>query len=158
MPPRAKHPCRQPGCGLLVAGGVGRCEEHEAWRADEYRRDDERRGQAQTRGYDARHKAWRKRVLERDPTCACGCGRRAVVADHVVPLKHGKRAGWTDERLWSLANGQGLAWPCHERKKWQERRACSCRACLGSCDPTPGPLTAPPVRFSPPRNWVRDEG
>lgn len=100
----AWRPCGVRGCGALTRGGP--CGRH----VGHY---DRARGSAAARGYGRAHRAWRVVVLARDPICAA-CGIEAsVVADHIRQVSRG--GGW------ELANGQGLCWSCHERKKAGER-------------------------------------
>lgn len=76
----------------------------------------EGRPNAAARGYcSARHKAWRKAVLERDGyTCReCGrvCGSSGEAhADHVIPIAE------RPDLRYEVANGQCLCHPCHSRK------------------------------------------
>ena len=109
-------PCRWPECPKLTSGRF--CPEHQA---AEYRRQDQFRGSAASRGYDARHRKWRKLVLARVPFCrgwpTGSHGEHPVpstVADHVVPLAEGG--------TWDLENGQGLCVSCHGRKSLEEMR------------------------------------
>jgi 5-methylcytosine-specific restriction endonuclease McrA len=64
------------------------------------------------RGYS---RTWQLAALEflaEHPFCACGCGRRADMVDHIVPHR-GRR-----DLFWSRANWQALASsPCHARAK-----------------------------------------
>ena len=80
------------------------------------------RGTAAQRGYDARHRRWRRAVLARHPICQMclkqGKTISATVADHIEPLDpRNPRAGnWSVEE-----NGQGLCHACHNRKTADER-------------------------------------
>lgn len=80
---------------------------------EENRTYDATRGTAASRGYDARHRSWRRVILTRDPMCRIGiiCGGRAAstVADHIIPLN----AGGT----WDMSNGQGACEKCHNHKR-----------------------------------------
>lgn len=71
------------------------------------------RGTAASRGYDARHRAWRAAVIARDPYCKIGIKcegeARSTVADHVKPLNKGGD--------FSLDNGQGCCASCHDWKR-----------------------------------------
>ena len=84
--------CSRPGCGKIGKHS--------------HREYDQQRGTAASRGYDARHRRWRKMILARDPICvmcrATGMAVVATVADHIIPLRQG--GGW------ELENGRGL---CH---------------------------------------------
>jgi 5-methylcytosine-specific restriction protein A len=76
---------------------------------------DHGRGTAASRGYDARHRKWRRLILATDPVCRiCHIGA-STVADHVTPLEDGGD--------WSLENGQGLCSRCHNRKTVAETAA-----------------------------------
>ena len=78
------------------------------------------RGTAASRGYNARHRRWRKLVLARDPACVMclemGHVTPATVADHVNPIDPANPAAGD----WSLENGQGLCQTCHNRKTARE--------------------------------------
>lgn len=115
MPVRPLRPCPAPSCPKLTTGGP--CVAHR-------RALERRRGSAATRGYDARHRAWRALILGRDPLCR-GCGRApSTHADHIIPRKPGAED-------WSEANGQGLCGApgprgplggCHSYKTAMEQR------------------------------------
>ncbi len=94
------HPCRQPGCAALVASGY--CDEHRAAAHQAY---DERRGSSAARGYDARHRWWRRVILSRDPMCRRCKAATSTVAHHVIALRDG--GGW------ELSNGTGVCHDCH---------------------------------------------
>ena|SRR5690625_2217462 len=112
---RPKRPCARPGCPELVDRGY--CE-----RCERRRRQTQDRGRlsAARRGYDRRHRRWRKMILARDPVCVDPYGVHAergelvaaTVADHIVPLARG--GGW------EMSNGQGLCAGCHNRKTVKE--------------------------------------
>jgi len=108
MPTAPLRPCSRPGCSGRATHGQ-HCETHSS---QAHRAEREMRGTSTQRGYDARHRKWRKMVLARDPIC-CLCNKAASsVADHIRPLSCG--GGW------SLDNGQGLCAPCHSKKTAQE--------------------------------------
>lgn len=120
MPRRPSSTCGNPNCPTLVKPGTGAyCPEHAQARQ---RADQLNRGTAAYRGYDARHRKWRKMVLARHPLCL-RCQERgqvtpATVADHITPL---------DELPppcghWSLSNGQGLCHSCHNAKTAEDKR------------------------------------
>ena len=73
---------------------------------------DEARGSAAERGYDARwHKESRAYLKALGaPLCACGCGRPADMVDHVVAPKGDMRLFW-DRSNWQPFNGL-----CNRRK------------------------------------------
>jgi 5-methylcytosine-specific restriction enzyme A len=111
MPYSPAKPCTRPGCGALTHERF--CQQHQR---EEYRRQDERRGSASARGYDARWRRLRAMVLAREPLCrlcrATGRVVEAVEVDHIVR----KRAGGRDE----LDNLQPLCRPCHSAKTARE--------------------------------------
>jgi 5-methylcytosine-specific restriction endonuclease McrA len=84
----------------------------------------ETRPNAAARGYcDARHKAWRIAVLNRDNwQCqACGrvCGRkREAHADHIIPVAE------RPDLRYEVANGRCLCDSCHSRRTSSDR-ACA---------------------------------
>lgn len=82
----------------------------------------ESRPNAAARGYcDARHKAWRLAVLNRDNwQCrACGrvCGRRREAhADHISPVVAGSDHCANGLSRYDVVGGQCLCSTCHQRK------------------------------------------
>lgn len=68
--------------------------------------------------YDHRWTKVRRIVLNRDPICACGCGRPSEVVDHIVPHNGSNR----DPRFYDMENLQGLTKKCHDRKTKAENR------------------------------------
>jgi hypothetical protein len=68
--------------------------------------------------YDsARWKREAPAFLQANPDCACGCGRRATIVDHIEPVR---ASG--DPRFFDQANWQGLARdPCHIQKSADDR-------------------------------------
>ena len=107
-PLRAQRPCAQPGCPALVAQG-SRCPAH----ATQHNRAHK---VAQRGVYSsARHRAWRRLILNRDPICVMPrCGRASTDADHIIPLSMGG--------TWELSNGAGRCHRCHSRKTAREAR------------------------------------
>lgn len=81
MPVKPKKPCSYPGCPKLTDGG--RCEKH---KKQQRRADDEKRGTAVERGYDATWAKIRIIKLNNDPLCercqAKGIDRAAVLVHH----------------------------------------------------------------------------
>lgn len=75
---------------------------------------DKHRPSARQRGYDGKWQRESKVFLAKPENrhCACGCGRRADMVDHIVPHRG-------DHRLfWNRANWQALASsPCHASRK-----------------------------------------
>ena len=107
MPNAPLRPCLHPGCGALVVRG--RCDRHAVQERNEY---DFRRGSSAARGYDARWRRLRERILSEEPLCRI-CGRaEAKHVDHIVP----KARGGTDDR----DNLQPLCHSCHSRKTAEE--------------------------------------
>jgi len=108
MPLLPGRPCSHQGCTKLVRGRRVRfCDEH---LAEERRRQDERRGTAGQRGYDAAWQAIQDRYLAEHPFCEVtpGCGRRAVLVHHVVSVRDG---GTNDP-----GNLQAACRTCHARR------------------------------------------
>jgi len=68
--------------------------------------------------YDsARWKRESPAFLERNPLCACGCGRRATIVDHIVPVRASGDPRFFDQRNW-----QAMArYPCHAQKSADDR-------------------------------------
>jgi 5-methylcytosine-specific restriction protein A len=62
------------------------------------------------RGYTWEWDKARKKYLQIHPKCACGCGRKATVVDHIKPHRGNKDLFW-DENNW-----QAMAKICHDRK------------------------------------------
>ena len=108
MPWLSPHPCRTPGCGVLIRGKPGHCEEH---RPQVRKQQDSGRPPASRRGYD---RDWRRRraaFLADHPYCVRD-GETATVVDHIVPLAEG---GPDDESNW-----QSLCKTCHD--SWKQRQ------------------------------------
>ena len=109
MPRRAPLPCPEPGCPVLTQGG--RCPAH---RKADYRRQDECRGSAAERGYDARWQRESRRYLRLHPLCVqClehGRTEPSTVVDHIIPHRGDKQLFW-DETNW-----QALCKTDHDRK------------------------------------------
>lgn len=130
MATRAKSVCRHPGCGKLI-DAAGHCEKHAAL----YRKQsDERRGNANERGYGRRWQKARDTYLAEHPLCECDdCTARglvipATVVDHKIPhrLKEAIDSGnaaaisRAQELFWSRSNWQAMSKPCHDRKTARE--------------------------------------
>ena len=119
MPTRAKTQCRSIRCRARIPQGQGGyCQ---GCQRGQYRRDRNQRGTSTERGYDARHRQWRKLVLAKDPLCVhCeekGVIRLSVIADHIDPLDpNDPQAG-----DWSLENGRGLCVACHNIRHAEDR-------------------------------------
>lgn len=111
--PRTARPCATHGCPELTDGR--RCDRHALERG---RSVATMRGSSTRRGYDAKHRKWRKRVLAKDPLCVhClpdGRVTPSIIADHIVPIRDGGAR-------FDLNNGQGLCQTHHNRKTARER-------------------------------------
>lgn len=87
------------------------------------RRAEKERGNASSRGYDARWNKARKMYLDDHPLCADPNVRHggrpvaATVVDHIVPHDGDY------ERFWDESNWRALCKPCHDRKTARERQA-----------------------------------
>ena len=103
MPRRAARPCSVPGCPELIRGKGRFCAQHQA---EEYARQDARRGSATRRGYGTKWRRIRARFLARYPTCKT-CGAPATVAHHKVRRRDGGRD--------SFDNLMALCTSCHSR-------------------------------------------
>ncbi len=102
MPRRAARPCSVPGCPRLVAGSGRFCAEHQA---EEWKRQDERRGSSSARGYGAQWRERRDRFLAANPTCQRCRRAPATIAHHIVR----KRDGGSDDAI----NLMALCALCH---------------------------------------------
>lgn len=110
MPWMSPHPCRYPGCGILIRGKSGHCQEH----SRQVRRGQEKgRASASARGYDV---DWRRRRREylMDHEFCVRCGDEATEVDHIVPLS----AGGADDE----SNFQALCKTCHSVKTGRQDR------------------------------------
>lgn len=124
--PRAAKPCACTGCPdhlgqpcpEIVPSGTSRCEQCT-------RQAETTRGTARQRGYGRGHRAFRSRVLARDPYCVCDdtshdnhsgrgtCYARATVADHWPRSRRELVAAGenpNDPRF-----GRGLCASCHSK-------------------------------------------
>ncbi|CAJ3071167.1 HNH endonuclease [Burkholderia pseudomallei] len=117
MPAHPLRPCRHPGCGALVRAKHGLCDAHlqTARRAV-----DDRRGNANERGYTHRWRKAREHYLRLHPLCECSDCRAAgrlmpaSVVDHIVPHRG-------DAHLfWDQSNWQAMSKSCHDRKTARE--------------------------------------
>ena len=111
MPQRAPTACRRPGCRGLVRGGVcSVCGPQRQHGREDY---DERRGNAASRGYDAKWRKLREQVLYQQPLCVM-CGAVAVDVDHIIPIRQGGP-------VLAVDNLQPLCRQCHVRKTTREQ-------------------------------------
>ncbi|MED1801704.1 HNH endonuclease signature motif containing protein [Brevibacillus porteri] len=96
MASKAKRPCSEIGCRELTTERF--CQDHK-------RQDDQRRGSAAQRGYDARWRSAREAYLRQHPLCVdCmkdGKAMAASVVDHIVAHKGDKRKFW-DRSNWQV--------------------------------------------------------
>lgn len=113
MPMRAPSIC---GCGRVVTGGTT-CPTCKTARQATY---EARRPSARERGYTSKWEVESKAFLAKPENrfCACGCGRRANMVDHIEPHR-GDLA-----KFWNRRNWQPMASsPCHSSKKQRLERA-----------------------------------
>lgn len=123
MPLAAPRPCTQPGCGVLVRDGTGRCASHKV-REGSFA--DSRRGSRHERGYGTQWDKLRVRILERDagvcqPCLAIGIVHPGNEVDHRISKaqwkrRHGNLKGVDDE-----GNLQAINRECHKAKTARER-------------------------------------
>ena|ERR1700687_160144 len=105
MPMSPGRLCRYRNCSEIVHPPEYLCATHKKVRGQQDRK---RRGSSSQRGYDARHRRWRKMVLARHPVCNDCHMAISTHADHIIPLSKGG--------TWHLSNGQGLCASCHNKK------------------------------------------
>lgn len=118
MPSKPKHPCKHPGCNVLISSGAY-CPEHTQKREGRHPTDSrEARPSAAKRGYGRRWQRESKAYLASHPWCEeCmrhGIRTPAAEVDHRVPHK-GDR-----ELFWNRANWQSLCHSCHSIKTARE--------------------------------------
>ncbi|MGB9903058.1 MAG: HNH endonuclease [Desulfotomaculales bacterium] len=109
MPKRLKKPCAWPGCPELVEAGQRFCIEHDRQRR---RQEDERRGTAAQRGYDARWQKVREMYLRQYPLCEL-CEKKgriipATMVHHKRPIKAGGQA-------LDMENLMSVCRACHDK-------------------------------------------
>jgi 5-methylcytosine-specific restriction protein A len=113
MPQRPLKPCRHPGCGELTREGY--CNKH---KQQSKKVADERRGNANSRGYNYKWQRYRAGFLQKHPLCA-ECEKQgrvtpATIVDHIIPHKG-------DTKLfWDKKNHQPLCKRCHDIKTARE--------------------------------------
>jgi 5-methylcytosine-specific restriction protein A len=132
MPFAAPRPCTQPGCGVLVRDGTGRCPAHPV--ANRFA--DKRRGTRHERGYGSEWDRLRLEILRRDKGLCQPCLRldrvtRGNIVDHIVP----KAEDGTDDP----ANLQTICKPCHTAKTAAEAQRARGRGPRIFAPPSPGP-------------------
>lgn len=109
MPIAPLRACASSKCPNKAPRGSSRCPECQQPIAAAV---NTQRGSASSRGYDARHRNWRKAILSRDPVCKLRVkceGDPSNVADHITPMSRGGKR-------FAMDNGQGLCKPCHDWK------------------------------------------
>jgi 5-methylcytosine-specific restriction endonuclease McrA len=104
-------PCAVPGCPE-PAVERGRCAAHQK----------KRRPKRTRPNYNtAAHRKWAQLVKVRDPYCVDPYDRHpneqrlSQIADHIVPVREGGD--------YSMENGRGVCWSCHEYGKATQRGA-----------------------------------
>ncbi len=101
-PYRPKHACAFPQCSEILPSGIRYCPDHKKKVSQQY---EVTRETAVQRGYDTRHRKWRRMVLNRHPVCE-ECNRKpSTVAHHIDRNSKNRR----------IDNGQGLCKACHNR-------------------------------------------
>lgn len=113
MPMRAPSIC---GCGRVVQTGRS-CLACTTARAKAY---DARRPTARERGYTSKWETESKAFLAKPENrfCACGCGRKANMVDHIVPHRNDKSLFWRRSNWQPMASS-----PCHSSMKQKQERA-----------------------------------
>ncbi|AQQ67478.1 HNH endonuclease [Microbulbifer agarilyticus] len=116
MPAKPPRACRKAGCSGTTVERHGYCEAH-AHLASGYLMQGKYRGSAHQRGYGARWKRIRDRVMLRDRHLCQPCEREnritpAKAVDHIIP----KFEGGTD----ADSNLEAICDPCHRKKTQQE--------------------------------------
>lgn len=116
MPVRAGRPCSWQGCPEIVRGDQRYCTAH---LQQTRKAQDDQRGSAAERGYDARWRRLRRMYLRKHPLCVecqgLGFVTQATDVDHIIP----RNAGGTDAE----SNLQGLCHRHHSAKTLRELRA-----------------------------------
>lgn len=129
MPGRIPKPCRVRSCRHRTVLDHGFCEQHQDrqfirtrhtpdHRTSGWADRDQRKGNADQRGYGHRWRKLRQQVLRRDDHLCQACRRagrltRADCVDHITP----KAQGGDD----ALTNLQSLCTRCHQAKTLAER-------------------------------------
>jgi 5-methylcytosine-specific restriction protein A len=111
MPNRPPHPCPRHSWVLVPHGaGCPLCAGQPALERQHVPSSDTRPN-AGRRGYDSKWQKYSKEYLAEHPYCACGCGRKSKLVDHIIPVN-----GQNDPLFWDPSNHQALSWTCHNRK------------------------------------------
>ena len=108
---RPLHPCRQPGCPVLVVRGYCLHHARTAPSADyqRRRRADALKGEGRQFYSMPAWRALRAAVLREQPRCI-DCGARSQVADHVIPRRE------CPELAMELRNLVARCKSCHDRR------------------------------------------
>lgn len=104
--PRAPSTCNVNGCTRPAPPGQGRCEPH---RLAQRKTHDQRRPNANQRGYDKRWRATRAGYLAANPRCVV-CDQPATDVDHIDGM------GPSSPRGHDWSNLQAMCHACHTRK------------------------------------------
>jgi len=100
MPFAPARPCRVPGCPTTTTHRKGWCPTH---LIAHHAAENEQRGTAAERGYDARWRRARLRFLSIHPLCryceAEGVTKAATVVDHITPHRGDRKLFW-DQNNW----------------------------------------------------------
>ena len=112
MPKAPARICRKPGCNNLTRNRDGFCDDHENWYQ---KKNDERRGTANERGYDAEWRRIRRGKLQKDPLCE-RCQSKGEIRPAVL-VHHKDRDSWN--RGWE--NLESLCRTCHDEEHKEER-------------------------------------
>ena len=116
MPKAPARPCKKPGCNKLTRNKDGFCDDHPNWYQ---KQNDERRGTANERGYDAEWRRIRRRKLQEAPLCE-RCQSKGEIRPAVL-VHHKDR----DSRNRDWVNLESLCKDCHDEEhkgeRWQKR-------------------------------------
>jgi 5-methylcytosine-specific restriction protein A len=104
--PRAPSTCNVNGCTRPAPPGQGRCEPH---RLAQRKTHDQRRPNANQRGYDKRWRTTRAGYLAANPRCVV-CDQPATDVDHIDGM------GPSSPRGHDWSNLQAMCHACHTRK------------------------------------------
>ena len=111
MPKAPARICKKPGCHKLTHNKDGFCDAHTNWYQ---KQNDERRGTANERGYDAEWRRTRRRKLQENPLCE-RCQSKGEIRPAVL-VHHKDR----DSRNNRWENLESLCRRCHEEEHKEE--------------------------------------
>ncbi|WP_114094487.1 HNH endonuclease [Thalassospira xiamenensis] len=136
MPALPTKPCALARCGRLAQPGERYCTAH---KQEHRKRDDQRRGSSNDRGYTSKWRKAREAFLKEHPLCcrceAGGMVTAATVVDHIVPHKG-------DQKLfWRRSNWQPLCKHHHDVKTATEDGAFGRGVAQGGGGSNPYPPT-----------------